>query len=74
VECETSERARVLGCEIDRVDFEHALHICERAIESRHFVQHMAVNAKLLTMRRTQLASRRRSAANLSTGNDRASL
>ena len=59
MECETAERARVLGCEIDRVDFEHALHICEQAIESRHFVQHMAVNAaKLVTMRHDEALRR----------------
>jgi N-acetylglucosaminyldiphosphoundecaprenol N-acetyl-beta-D-mannosaminyltransferase len=56
VECEITDRARVLGCEIDRVDFERALRICEQAIESRRFVQHMAINAaKLVTMRTDEL-------------------
>src|SRR5579884_638027 len=48
-------RAEVLGCGIDRVDFDQALAWCERVIESRSFAQHMAVNAaKLVQMRRDQ--------------------
>jgi N-acetylglucosaminyldiphosphoundecaprenol N-acetyl-beta-D-mannosaminyltransferase len=38
-------RARVLGCEIDRLDMHEALERCERHIEARVPAQHMAVNA-----------------------------
>jgi N-acetylglucosaminyldiphosphoundecaprenol N-acetyl-beta-D-mannosaminyltransferase len=45
-------RATVLDCQIDRVDLDEALTRCETAIESRVFVQHMAINAaKLVAMR-----------------------
>lgn len=45
-------RAFVLGCEIDRVDFAGALEVCEKAIRTRQFAQHMAINvAKLMAMR-----------------------
>lgn len=45
-------RATVLDCDIDRVDLDEALTRCEAAIESHHFVQHMAINvAKLVAMR-----------------------
>jgi N-acetylglucosaminyldiphosphoundecaprenol N-acetyl-beta-D-mannosaminyltransferase len=47
-----SERARVLGCELDRIDLDDAVSLCERVIESGGFVQHMAVNvAKVVAMR-----------------------
>jgi N-acetylglucosaminyldiphosphoundecaprenol N-acetyl-beta-D-mannosaminyltransferase len=52
-----SVRARVVvcGCEIDRVDLDEAIAVCEDAIKSRRFVQHMAINvAKLVAMRRDQ--------------------
>jgi len=50
---DSASRAKVLGCEIDRVDLEQALARCQAAIEARGFVQHMAINvAKLVAMRR----------------------
>ncbi len=46
------DRADVLGCRIDRVGFDEALAICERAIRSRRFAQHMSINAaKIVAMR-----------------------
>jgi N-acetylglucosaminyldiphosphoundecaprenol N-acetyl-beta-D-mannosaminyltransferase len=46
-----SERARVLGCAIDRMDLDGTLAEVERVISSRQFTQHMSVNtAKLVTM------------------------
>jgi N-acetylglucosaminyldiphosphoundecaprenol N-acetyl-beta-D-mannosaminyltransferase len=48
-------RAHVLGCQIDRVDLDQAIAYCERSIDSRRFVQHMAINAaKLVAMRKDQ--------------------
>lgn len=48
-------RARVLGCEIDRIDMGEAIAVCEAAIESRGSAQHIAVNvAKLMAMREDQ--------------------
>ena len=48
-------RAQVLGCQIDRVDLDQALAHCERAIDSRRLVQHMAINAaKLVAMRKDE--------------------
>jgi N-acetylglucosaminyldiphosphoundecaprenol N-acetyl-beta-D-mannosaminyltransferase len=45
-------RARVLGCEIDRVDMERAVERCERFIVDKSLGQHLAVNAaKLVAMR-----------------------
>jgi N-acetylglucosaminyldiphosphoundecaprenol N-acetyl-beta-D-mannosaminyltransferase len=38
-------RARVLGCEIDRLEMSEAVERCERHIEARIPAQHMAVNA-----------------------------
>ena len=38
-------RARVLGCEIDRLDMHEAVERCEHHIEARVPAQHMAVNA-----------------------------
>ena len=44
-------RARVLGCEIDRLDMRAALERCEHHIEARVPAQHMAVNAaKIVAM------------------------
>ncbi len=44
-------RARVLGCEIDRVDMSEAVARDEAAIDERRFCQHMSVNAaKLVAM------------------------
>lgn len=41
-----------MGCELDRVDLDEAVARCQSAIESRTFVQHMAINvAKLVAMR-----------------------
>jgi N-acetylglucosaminyldiphosphoundecaprenol N-acetyl-beta-D-mannosaminyltransferase len=48
-----ARRAKVLGCDIDRVDLARALAFCEDVIRSRGFAQHMAINvAKLVAMRR----------------------
>jgi N-acetylglucosaminyldiphosphoundecaprenol N-acetyl-beta-D-mannosaminyltransferase len=44
-------RARVLGCEIDRVDMKRAVERCEAHIVHRHLCQHVSVNAaKLVAM------------------------
>jgi N-acetylglucosaminyldiphosphoundecaprenol N-acetyl-beta-D-mannosaminyltransferase len=44
-------RAEVLGCGIDRLDFKDTVSEVDRAISSRSFTQHMAINAaKLVTM------------------------
>lgn len=49
---ELSARARVLGCEIDRITIDQAVAICEHVIEERGSAQHVAVNvAKLMAMR-----------------------
>jgi N-acetylglucosaminyldiphosphoundecaprenol N-acetyl-beta-D-mannosaminyltransferase len=46
-----SARAEILGCAIDRLDMPGSLAAVERAIESRSYTQHMAINAaKLVTM------------------------
>ncbi len=46
-------RAKVLGCTLDRVDFDQALAYCDAVIRERGFAQHMAINAaKLVAMRR----------------------
>jgi N-acetylglucosaminyldiphosphoundecaprenol N-acetyl-beta-D-mannosaminyltransferase len=46
-----SPRAEVLGCGIDRLDLEGTLSEIERAIATRRFTQHMAINAaKLVAM------------------------
>jgi sulfate adenylyltransferase subunit 2 len=46
-------RAKILGCDIDRVDMERALQFCDEVIRSRGFAQHMAINvAKLVAMRK----------------------
>lgn len=51
-----SRRARILGCNIDRVDFDQALAACDMVIASRGFAQHMAINvAKLIGLREDQL-------------------
>lgn len=42
------ERARILGCEIDRLDMAGTLEQCERLIESRAVAQHVVVNAAKL--------------------------
>ena len=48
-------RANVLGCEIDRLDLDQAVAVCETAIETRGQAQHMAVNvAKLMAIRTDQ--------------------
>jgi sulfate adenylyltransferase subunit 2 len=45
-------RVDVMGCKIDRVDLAQAVAICEAAIRTRGFAQHMSVNvAKLMAMR-----------------------
>jgi N-acetylglucosaminyldiphosphoundecaprenol N-acetyl-beta-D-mannosaminyltransferase len=41
-------RANVLGCEIDRVDMDAAVVICEESVRSRRQVQHVAINAAKL--------------------------
>lgn len=47
------DRAMVLGCAIDRIGLDEAVVQCQAVIESRGFVQHMAINvAKLIAMRR----------------------
>src|ERR1700730_6984694 len=47
-----SRRVSVLGCELDRVDLDQAVALCDRVIRSRSFAQHMSVNvAKLGAMR-----------------------
>jgi N-acetylglucosaminyldiphosphoundecaprenol N-acetyl-beta-D-mannosaminyltransferase len=49
------ERSQILGCPIDRVDLDQALRICEEAIASSGFAQHMAINvAKLMALREDQ--------------------
>ena len=46
-----SPRAEVLGCAIDRLDLTETLDAVEQVVASRHFTQHMSVNAaKLVTM------------------------
>jgi N-acetylglucosaminyldiphosphoundecaprenol N-acetyl-beta-D-mannosaminyltransferase len=46
-----SERARVLGCAIDRMDLDGTLAEVERVISAGQFTQHMSINtAKLVTM------------------------
>jgi N-acetylglucosaminyldiphosphoundecaprenol N-acetyl-beta-D-mannosaminyltransferase len=46
-----NSRAEVLGCRIDRLDLEGTLSEVERAIASRRFAQHMAINtAKLVAI------------------------
>lgn len=48
-------RAKVLGCDIDRVDLARALAFCEGVIGSRGFAQHMAINvSKLVAMRKDE--------------------
>jgi N-acetylglucosaminyldiphosphoundecaprenol N-acetyl-beta-D-mannosaminyltransferase len=48
-------RAKVLGCDIDRVDLDRALAFCEDVIGSRGFAQHMAINvSKLVAMRKDE--------------------
>lgn len=43
-------RAIILGCEVDRLDFDATIARCEEVIDSRGFAQHMAINAaKLVT-------------------------
>jgi N-acetylglucosaminyldiphosphoundecaprenol N-acetyl-beta-D-mannosaminyltransferase len=44
----TSNRASVLGCEIDRLDMQQTLDACKRAIASGEYLQHMAINAAKL--------------------------
>lgn len=47
-----ADRATVLGCRLDRVDFDRALAVCDYVISQRDFAQHMAINAaKLVAMR-----------------------
>jgi N-acetylglucosaminyldiphosphoundecaprenol N-acetyl-beta-D-mannosaminyltransferase len=38
-------RAQVLGCELDRLDMEATVAVCERVIDNRGFAQHVAINA-----------------------------
>ena len=46
------DRARVLGCEIDRVDLAQAVTVCQQVIENHAYAQHAAINvAKLIAMR-----------------------
>ena len=57
-----ARRAKVLGCDIDRVDLARALAFCEDVIRSRGFAQHMAINvAKLVAMRKDDATSLGRS-------------
>lgn len=45
------DRTEVLGCEIDRLDFQQTIAVCDEAIRSRAYMQHMAINvAKLVAM------------------------
>jgi N-acetylglucosaminyldiphosphoundecaprenol N-acetyl-beta-D-mannosaminyltransferase len=47
----SSDRANVLGCEIDRLDMDQTIQVCERAVLKREQVQHVAINAaKLVAM------------------------
>jgi N-acetylglucosaminyldiphosphoundecaprenol N-acetyl-beta-D-mannosaminyltransferase len=47
-----SERSQILGCRIDRVNLDQAVAVCEEAIASRGFAQHMAINvSKLMALR-----------------------
>jgi N-acetylglucosaminyldiphosphoundecaprenol N-acetyl-beta-D-mannosaminyltransferase len=39
------ERARVVGCSIDRLDMDQTLARCEQLIESGDFAQHLCINA-----------------------------
>ncbi|MGA2926211.1 MAG: WecB/TagA/CpsF family glycosyltransferase [Solirubrobacteraceae bacterium] len=49
IEC--GGRTEILGCQIDPVDLEQALAVCEDAIRSGGLTQHMAINvAKLVAM------------------------
>ncbi|HEY1276809.1 MAG TPA: WecB/TagA/CpsF family glycosyltransferase [Thermoleophilaceae bacterium] len=52
-------RAEVLGCSIDRLDMEGTLSQVERAIDSRRFTQHMAINAAKLVSMQDDLELRR---------------
>ena len=46
-----TDRAVVLGCQIDRVDMPAAVERCRTAIAERRFIQHMAINvAKLVAL------------------------
>lgn len=46
------DRARVLGCAIDRVDMDEATRRCDRFVKDRAGAQHMAINAaKIVAMR-----------------------
>ena len=45
-------RSQVLGCPVDRVNMQQAVEICNSAMRTRTFTQHMAINAaKLVAMR-----------------------
>lgn len=51
VEPADHDRVDVLGCQIDSVDMDHAGAVCERAVQNREAVQHVAINAsKLVAM------------------------
>src|SRR5690349_21707959 len=48
----TVDRARVLGCDIDRLDMHQTLERIEQLIADGDFAQHVAINAaKLVAMR-----------------------
>ncbi|MHB8490729.1 MAG: WecB/TagA/CpsF family glycosyltransferase [Solirubrobacteraceae bacterium] len=53
------DRADVLGCAIDRVDMDQAVAICEKAVQGRQRVQHVAINAAKLVAFRSDPNMRR---------------
>jgi N-acetylglucosaminyldiphosphoundecaprenol N-acetyl-beta-D-mannosaminyltransferase len=49
---QTTDRAEVLGCAIDRLDMDQTLARCEQLIADKAFAQHVAINAaKLVAIR-----------------------
>ncbi len=49
----TVDRANILGCEIDRLDMEGTLEHCRTAIDKRHYIQQVSINAaKLVSLKK----------------------
>ena len=62
------DRARVLGCDIDRLDMDETVRRCAEIIESGGPVQHVVVNvAKVVALRDDAGCARSSSAASSST-------
>jgi N-acetylglucosaminyldiphosphoundecaprenol N-acetyl-beta-D-mannosaminyltransferase len=48
----TTDRATLLGCDIDRLDMDETLERCREYLDNGHFAQHMSINAaKLVSLR-----------------------